>query len=180
MNAVLGRLEQLNVWLGRSVAWLTLCMVLVTFTVVLLRYLFNIGWIWLQESVTWMHAAVFMLAAAYTLADDEHVRVDIFYREAGPRYRALVDAAGSLFFLLPFALFLVWASWGYVQTSWSIREGSREAGGLAYPAVPLMKSFIPLTAGLLALQGCVILGRSLLQLQSTTDKLPAETTSKSN
>ncbi len=180
MTSFLDRLEQLNVWLGRGVAWLALCMVLVTFAVVLLRYWFNIGWIWLQETVTWMHAAVFMLAAAYTLANDEHVRVDIFYREAGPRYRALVDAVGSLFFLLPFAFFLVWSSWDYVQNSWSIHEGSREAGGLPYPAVPLMKSFIPLTAVMLALQGCVILGRSLVLLHSAQNGSPADKASKSN
>jgi len=164
MAGWLRRIEQFNVWIGRAVAWLTLAMVLVTFVVVVLRYWFDTGWIWLQETVTWMHAAVFMLAAAYTLAEDAQVRVDIFYREAGPRGRALVDAAGCLLFLLPFSVFLASASFDYVQTAWTIREGSREAGGLAYPAVPLLKSLIPLTAALLGLQGLVLLLRSLLTL----------------
>ena len=164
MLSLLDRLERLNSAIGRLVSWLTMVMVLVTFAIVVLRYLFDVGWIWLQESVTWMHAAVFMLAAAYTLAREEQVRVDIFYRDASARRRALVDATGCVLFLLPFAVFLAWSSWDYVQAAWSIREGSREAGGLPYPAVPLMKSFIPLTAMLIGLQGIVLLLRSLLVL----------------
>ncbi len=164
MQVWLTRLESINLRIGQAVAWLTLVMVLVTFAVVVLRYWFDSGWIWLQESVTWMHAAVFMLAAAYTLAQDQQVRVDVFYARAGPRRRALIDALGCLLFLLPLAIFLGWGSWDYVQTSWRITEGSREAGGLPFPAVPLMKSMIPLTAALLFTQGCVLFGRSLLLL----------------
>ena len=76
-------IDTLNRSIGRVTAWLTLAMVLVIFCVVVLRYLFDTGWIWLQESVTWMHAAVFMLGAAYTLQDDGHVREPIvaYYEE---------------------------------------------------------------------------------------------------
>lgn len=133
-------------------AWLTLPMVAVTFIVVILRYAFDLGWIWMQESVVWMHAAVFMLAAAYTLSRDEHVRVDIFYRRLDPRRRALVDIAGALLLLLPMMGFLIVSSLDYVVVSWSIREGSREAGGLPYPFVPLLKSLIPVTALLVIVQ----------------------------
>ena len=158
-------LERMNRLIGRGVAWLTVAMVVVTFGIVILRYLLDLGWIWLQESVTWMHAAVFMLAAAYTLATDEHVRVDIFYREATARQRAWIDAIGTLLFLLPFAGFLAWSSWDYVVASWQVREGSREAGGLAFPAMSLMKSFIPATAVMLFLQGLVIFARCLCTLR---------------
>ena len=71
-------ISQLSNALGKTISWLTLLMVLLTFVIVVLRKYFDLGWIWLQESVTWMHAVVFMLAAAYTLNADEHVRVDIF------------------------------------------------------------------------------------------------------
>jgi TRAP-type mannitol/chloroaromatic compound transport system permease small subunit len=138
---------------GRVVAWLALPMVCVTFLVVILRYAFDIGWIWMQESTVWMHAAVFMLAAAYTLNRDEHVRVDIFYRDMTPQRKAWVDLLGTLFFLLPVALFLMITSWDYVAVSWSIREGSPEAGGLPFPFVSILKSLIPLTSILLILQG---------------------------
>ncbi|RMF98846.1 MAG: TRAP transporter small permease subunit [Gammaproteobacteria bacterium] len=160
-QAIADRVEGLNVAIGRGVAWLTLAMVLLTVAIVVLRYLFDLGWIWLQETVTWMHAAVFMLAAAYTLARDEQVRVDIFYAAAGRRRQALIDVLGTLLFLLPFCAFLLVESWPYVLESWQIREGSREAGGLLYPAVPLLKSCIPLTAILLLLQGLATLARKL-------------------
>jgi len=139
--------------IGHLVAWLTVVMVAVTLVVVVLRYLFDLGWIWLQESVTWMHAAVFMLAAAYTLAEDEHVRVDILYRGMTLQRQAIVDLVGCVLLLIPFCIYLVWASWDYAAVSWSIREGSREAGGLPYPFPSLLKTLIPVTAVLLACQG---------------------------
>lgn len=146
-------------WTGRSVAWLTLGMVLVTFIVVLLRYVFDIGWIALQESVNYMHALVFLIGAAYTLKHNEHVRVDIFYCRLGERGRAWVDFVGGLLLLLPVCIFIIWTSWAYVLDSWSVHEGSREAGGL--PGVFLLKSAILLMAGLLILQAVAILLKSL-------------------
>jgi TRAP-type mannitol/chloroaromatic compound transport system permease small subunit len=127
------RLARISEQTGRAIAWLMLPMVAVTFLIVLLRYAFDLGWIWMQEGVTWMHAASFMLAAAYTLSHDEHVRVDIFYRKMDSRGRALVDIAGTLLLLLPMTVFLLIESFDYVLVSWSIHEGSREAGGLPYP-----------------------------------------------
>jgi len=151
-------LETVSVAVGRSVALLTVLMVLVTALVVLLRYLFGLGWIWLQESITWMHAAVFMLAAAYTLAREEHVRVDVFYREMSPRARAWVDLVGTLVLLLPVCAFLLWSSWGYVASAWGMSEGSRESGGL--PALYLLKSVLVAMPVLLGLQGVALAARS--------------------
>ena len=158
---VASAIDKLNRSVGRITAWLTLAMVLVTFCVVVLRYLFDTGWIWLQESVTWMHAAVFMLAAAYTLADDQHVRVDIFYREMSEPGRALVNALGTALFLLPLSVFLIWSSWDYASLSWEIHETSREAGGMIFPFPSIMKSFIPATAFLLLLQGIAMEARNI-------------------
>lgn len=154
--------ERLNDWIGRAVAWLTFGMVLTTFAVVLLRYLFNSGSIAVQESITYMHALVFMLGAAYTLQQDGHVRVDILYRRASLRQRAIIDLAGTLFLLLPVCGFILFISWEYVAASWSLLEGSREAGGL--PGVFLLKSAIPLMALLLVLQGLANLVRDLNRL----------------
>lgn len=140
---------------GRAASWLSLAMVAVTGVVVLLRYGFNTGWIWLQESVTYLHAAVFMLAAAWTLQEDGHVRVDIFYRDASPRRRAQVDLAGTLLFLVPVCLFLLIMAWDYVAASWRLLEGSREAGGI--PLVYLLKSLLlALPLLLLAQSTCII------------------------
>src|SRR6201996_9781768 len=89
--------------IGRAAAWCCLSIVLAEFAVVVMRYALGVGSIRLQESVLYAHAALFMLAAAWTLQVDGHVRVDIFYTQAKPRTRALVDLIGALIFLLPFA-----------------------------------------------------------------------------
>lgn len=156
MHAVSAALRAVSEITGRAIAWLTLPMVFGTFVVVLLRYQFDLGWIWMQEGITWLHAVTFMLASAYTLDRDEHVRVDVFYRGMSPRGRALTDLLGTLAFLVPMAVFIFVASYDYVAVSWAIREGSREAGGLPYPFVPLLKTVIPLTAVLVLMQGVAI------------------------
>jgi len=153
------RLYRLAETTGHASAWLTLLLVLVTFTVVVLRYVFQFGSIAMQESILYLHASVFMLGAAYTLRFEGHVRVDIFYRTFSARHKALVDLLGSLFLLLPVCIFLLWSSWGYVASAWSLREGSGEAGGLPY--VYLLKTLIPLSAFLLILQG---IGQALASL----------------
>ena len=122
--------DQINERLGQAISWLSLLMVLVTVTVVVLRYVFELGWIWLQESVTFMHAALFLVGAAYTLKHEGHVRVDIVYRKFTERGRAWVDLIGTLVFLLPVIAILLWAGLPYVAAAWSIREGSTETGGL--------------------------------------------------
>lgn len=145
-----GKIDAVNSVLGRGVSWLTLVMVLVYFLVVLLRYLFDFGSIALQESVTYMHAMVFMGAAAWTLQADGHVRVDIFYSRWSSRGRARVDLLGSLLFLLPFSAALLLFSWGYVEAAWSRHETSAEPGGL--PWVYLLKTMILVMAVQLILQ----------------------------
>lgn len=136
--------------IGQAVAWLTLIMVVLTFSIVVFRYGLNQGWIWLQESVTYMHATVFMLAAAWAFQADEHVRVDIFYREKSSRHKAWVNLVGTLVFLVPFCIFMLAIGWDYVAPSWSAMEGSREAGGL--PLVFALKSLILVLPSLLLIQ----------------------------
>ena len=74
-------------------------MVIITALVVLLRYGFNIGFIWMQESVRFMYAAVFLICAGYTLLEDKHVRVDVFYQKMSPQNKALVDIIGTILLL---------------------------------------------------------------------------------
>lgn len=167
LNNVAVTIDRLNGWLGETVSWLTLVMVVVTFVIVVLRYVFQLNWIWLQESVIYMHALVFMVGAAYTFRDNEHVRVDIFYRGFSEWGKAVVNLLGGVILLLPMVLFLFWVSGGYVLDSWALGEGSREAGGL--PLVFIMKSYIPLMAGLLFLQGVSSILHSLLTLSRGRD-----------
>jgi TRAP-type mannitol/chloroaromatic compound transport system permease small subunit len=159
MERLIRKLDALAEATGRLVSWATLLMVLITFAVVLLRYLFDTGWIAMQESVTWLHATVFMLGSAYTLKHGGHVRVDIFYQKLGARGKAWVNLLGTLFLLFPVTLFILWVSWDYVAESWKVWEGSREAGGL--PGVFLLKSLILLLPLSLLIQGLLLVLKSL-------------------
>ncbi|MEX0921176.1 MAG: TRAP transporter small permease subunit [Rhodovibrionaceae bacterium] len=155
-------IDMLNEFIGKWVAWLALLMVLVQFIVVLMRYVFGMGSIAMQESIIYMHGILFMLGAGYTLLHDGHVRVDIFYREASPRHKAKVDIFGVLAFLLPVCL-LIWIySWPYVQSAWRVYEGSKETSGIQ--GVFLLKTIVLVFCVLVALQGIALLIRSLAVL----------------
>ena len=145
------RIDRLTTAIGRAVAWLALVVVLLQFALVVARYQFGLGSIWMTETVIYAHATLFMLAAAWTLKAGGHVRVDIFYSEASPRTRARIDLVGALLLLLPFALVLIWLSVPYAARSWAILERSHESSGL--PIVYALKTLIPLFAVLMALQG---------------------------
>jgi TRAP-type mannitol/chloroaromatic compound transport system permease small subunit len=162
LRTLVGLIDRYTERCGSLLAWLCLAMTLVTCAVVLLRYGFSIGSVASQESVTYMHACLFMLAAAFTLKRGGHVRVDIFYRTYSARTKAWVDALGTIIFLLPFCIFIIGSSWQFVSDAWAIREGSAEPGGI--PAIYLLKTLIPLLAFNLALQGLAELLRNALFL----------------
>jgi TRAP-type mannitol/chloroaromatic compound transport system permease small subunit len=155
---------------GEWAAWLALGMVLVTFAVVVLRYAFDIGSIALQESVTYMHAVLFMLGIAYTLGRNGHVRVDILYERLSRRGRARVDLIGTLLLLIPVCVLISWLGWAYVAESWRVQEASRETGGL--PAVYLLKSLILIMPILLLAQGLSNALRNWLFLAGMEEALP--------
>ena len=151
MIPIADRIDRLTTAVGRTVAWLALVVVLLEFALVVARYVFALGSIWASETVIYAHATLFMLAAAWTLKAGGHVRVDVFYAEASPRKKAIVDLVGSLLLLLPFMLVLIWLSVPYAARSWAILERSQESSGL--PLVFVLKTLIPLFAALMALQG---------------------------
>ncbi|MBA6417531.1 TRAP transporter small permease subunit [Colwellia sp. 6M3] len=161
-NKFVQTIDTITELLGKAVAWLTLLMVLLTFSIVVLRYGFNLGWIGMQESVFYFHGIVFMLGAAYTLKHDGHVRVDIFYQKYSPKQKALLNLFGSVILLLPVCIFIFFISLDYVLSSWNIMESSPEAGGL--PLVYLNKSLILLLAITLSLQGLAEIVRNILML----------------
>lgn len=151
---------------GHTVAWLTLFMVVATFVIVVFRYVFDLGFIWLQELLVWMHGVVFMLGAAYTLQQEQHVRVDIFYRTMSARKQAWVNLLGVVFFVFPLCLFFFIESWDYARAAWSVNEVSRDAGGLPYPAIPLLKSILLVMPIAVALQGLSLLLTSLQNMRA--------------
>lgn len=163
LAALVRAIDRANEAIGRAVSWLSLAMVLTASFVVVARYGFAWGRVWLQESYVWLHGILFMFGAGYTLRHDGHVRVDIFYRPASERFKAWVDLLGALFLLAPVALLVLFVSWPYVVQSWLGLEASREAGGL--PGLYLLKTVILLFCGLILAQGLALAGRSLLVLK---------------
>jgi TRAP-type mannitol/chloroaromatic compound transport system permease small subunit len=159
--AISSLIDRISISIGRATAWLTLAMVVVTFLIVIIRYIFDSGFIWLQESLVWMHAVVFMLGAAYTLQMEEHVRVDIFYRDMSEQRRAWVNFLGIILFVWPLCVFFIVTALSYAGASWSLHEVSLNAGGLPYPAIPLLKTVLIIMPVAVALQGLSLLLRSL-------------------
>ncbi|MDP6535902.1 MAG: TRAP transporter small permease subunit [Gammaproteobacteria bacterium] len=151
MQRVIDLIDNIIEHIGRTTSWLTLAMVLLVVVIVTLRYVFQVGSIALQESVMYVNALIFTLGAAYTLKEQGHVRVDIFYSRLSQRSKALVDLLGAVIFLLPSAVFIVWVSWDYVSVAWRIRESSADPSGLPY--VYFLKATIVVLAGLLIVQG---------------------------
>jgi TRAP-type mannitol/chloroaromatic compound transport system permease small subunit len=163
LETLADRIDRLNAAIGRGAAWLALVIVMLQFALVVARYVFSLGSIWLSETVIYAHAALFLLAAAWTLQLGGHVRVDIFYVDARPRTKAWIDLIGALALLFPVMLVLLWLSWPYAARSWAVLERSQEASGL--PLVFVLKSFIPAFAVLMALQGVAQVARAVLVLR---------------
>ena len=163
MEKLANTIDKLNAAIGRGAAWLALVIVVLQFALVVARYVFSLGSIWLSETVIYAHAALFLLAGAWTLQLGGHVRVDIFYADARPRTKAWIDLIGALALLFPVMLVLLWLSWPYAARSWAVLERSQEASGL--PLVFVLKSFIPAFAVLMALQGVAQVARAAIVLR---------------
>ncbi|MCY4094514.1 MAG: TRAP transporter small permease subunit [Gammaproteobacteria bacterium] len=153
--------------MGKSVAMLVLFMAVLTLVIVVLRYVFDIGSIALQESVLYMHATLIMLGLSYALQTDSHVRVDIVYARLKPNVKRLINLGGHALFLIPFAILLIVYSWDYVLASWRVQESSPEVGGI--PGIYLLKSLIPLSATLLILQSLCEIARLLFGSRQAID-----------
>lgn len=160
--ALVRGINRFSDWTGRFVSWFVLAIVLITFVVVVMRYVFNTGSVFMQESVLYFHNYVIMLGAAYALLKGAHVRVDIFYRPMSDRKKAWVDLMGFLFLLLPTCAFIFYIAWDYVAASWAIMEGSQEAGGV--DARYIFKTSILLMPALVIIQGLAEALKALLTL----------------
>ena len=136
---------------GRVVSWFVLAIVVITFVVVVMRYVFDLGSVFLQESILYFHNYVIMLGAAYAFLKGAHVRVDILYRPMTAKKKAWVDLLGFFLLLLPTCLFIFYISWEYVAFSWQLSEGSQESGGIN--ARYIFKTSILLMPVLMIVQG---------------------------
>lgn len=157
-------IDNVTTRLAQAAMWLTLAMVLMTVAIVILRYAFEIGAIPLQESVMYMHGIVFLIGIPYGVRQNTHVRVDIFYTRLAPRHQTLIDLFGHVTFLLPLATFIMISSWPYTLASWRVLEGSAEVGGI--PAIFLLKTLIPVAAGLLLAQSIAEILKKIWMLRA--------------
>jgi TRAP-type mannitol/chloroaromatic compound transport system permease small subunit len=166
-------IQSFSEWSGRLISWLVLALVLVISYDVAMRYLLQEGSVALQELEWHLFALIFLLAAAYTLKHDAHVRVDVFYRSRfmTDRRRAWVDLLGGLLFLVPFCLLLISGSIPFVSSSFGMLEGSPDPGGLPFRFV--LKAAIPLGFLLLLLQGIAIMMRCACVLLRPEEKTAA-------
>lgn len=165
-------ISRLNGLIGRVLAWFAVAIVVICFTVVVMRYAFRTGSVALQDLYVWLNGAMFMGIAGYTLLRNGHVRVDIFYREAAVRTKAIVDIAGSLLFVAPFVAVLTVWSLPYVQRSWALREGSANFGGM--PGLFVLKSFLLVFSAVVALQALAVVFRGILVLADREAMLPPD------
>lgn len=137
--------KSINIF-GKYISYLIPLMTLLMIVVIVSRYFFGIGQTGLQELVMYFHALIFLGCAGYAFNNDEHVRVDIFYREASVKYKNFINLVLGIIFLLPVTFVIAFYSIELIAMSWKIQETSTEAGGLGY--VFVQKTFIflfPLT-----------------------------------
>ncbi|MGW8193872.1 MAG: TRAP transporter small permease subunit [Desulforhopalus sp.] len=167
LNKLATWIDALNTIIGKGVSWLTLLMAIVMFITVILRYVFSMGWVWMQETVVFMHGFIFMLAGGYTLLADEHVRIDIIYRPLSEKKKAVINIIGTLFLLFPTCFVIFYYGYPYVSASWSIFEPSSETGGL--PGIFLLKSAILAFPVLVGLQGLSKMIRAIETLKQPTN-----------
>ena len=169
LRKTVGLLDGISEWTGRVVSWCVFCLVLITAWDVFARDVFHSGSVAVQELEWHIFSVTFLLAAGYTLKHDAHVRVDIVYARLGAKAKALVDFAGSLLFLIPFCALVVYSSLGFVESSWAVREGSGDPGGL--PARYALKAMIPLGFSLLLLQGVSMALSSLTRIFTVSEDM---------
>lgn len=156
-------INRFNEKIGVIASWLTALLVLVVSYDVIVRYLIGESSVGLQEFEWHLFALIFLLAAAYTLKIDEHVRVDVFYVKLSPKKKAWINLLGSVFFLIPFCVMVIISSQDFIEISVRVNETSPDAGGL--PARYILKAVIPLSFLLLLVQGIALAFKSFLEIK---------------
>jgi TRAP-type mannitol/chloroaromatic compound transport system permease small subunit len=157
MQQLANWIDQLNERIGKAVSWLTLALVMLVFGNVFLRYVLNAPKAWAKELEWHLFALIFLLAAGYSFKHNRHVRVDLFYEKMTSADRTKVDHWGTIIFLLPWCLVLMYTGWTSAMDAYSFNERSPEAGGL--PNLWLIQFAIPFGMLLLFLQGVALLLR---------------------
>ena len=174
ITSIVTFIDKFNSTIGKGVSWLSGLLVVVVCYDVFTRYFLRKSSVAVQELEWHIFAILFLVAAAWALKEDSHVRVDVFYTHLPPRGKALINLLGSILFLLPFALLILWTSKGFVTMSYVIHETSPDPGGLPYRF--LLKAMVPTGFFLILLQGislalrsfCTLIGKPIKSLDPVT------------
>ena len=142
-------IDRLTATIGKGVSWLIVLAAVISAGNAIIRKLLDISSNAWLETQWWLFAIAFLLAAPWTLAQNEHIRIDILNNRMAPKTRDWIDIVGHSLFLIPMALLLIWTSWHFFWTSYAQNEQSWNAGGL--PQWPI-KALIPIAFTLLLLQ----------------------------
>ena len=164
LNRFVEFVNKINSTIGKYTSWLTTALVLVVVFDVITRYVFNESSVAIQELEWHLFAILFLMGSAYTLQNDDHVRVDLFYSKFNAKQKAWLNILGTTIFLIPFTLLIIYASQNYVLNSFALNESSPDPGGL--PARYILKAFIPLSFLFLLLQGISLLFKSILEIKN--------------
>ncbi len=157
-------IDRLNTQLGKAISWLTLVLMLIVCYDVFTRYALKESSVALQELEWHLFAIIFLMAAAYTLIVDDHVRVDVIYTTLSERKQAWINLIGSLIFLIPFCIVVIISTKNFVSLSFMMRETSPDAGGL--PARYIIKGMIPVSFVFLLLQGIALAFKSIITIKT--------------
>ena len=166
MQRLVNFIDSVNTSISRLVSLLILLMVVITFIIVVMRYAFGYGFVWMQELLLWFHGIVLMSGISYTMLDNQHVRVDVLYRNFNKKKKAKIEIINILFFVMPLSIYLIYISQNFVGISWEVQEISRDSGGLPFPAIPLIKTMLIVMPTLLSIQGLSILYKNIKLMRS--------------
>lgn len=161
------RIDRFHRYVGYGAQWMLLAMLMLMVASVLQRYALAWNPVWQQELIQWLHAAVFLLAAPFALAQNRHVRVDVFYARFSARQKAWIELLGALLLTVPVCAVLGWVATDFILSSWSIAEGSREPGGL--PGVFMVKTLIWAWCGLMGLAALAQILHAIALLQRPSE-----------
>ncbi len=168
MKKYIAAVDSLNERIGNGISWMTFLLVLVVCFDVVTRYIFKSSSVGVQELEWHIFAVIFLMGGAYTLKHEKHVRVDIFYSRMNERKQALINLAGTVLFLIPFCLLIIFSSSDFVWNSFSIGESSPDPGGLPFRFI--LKAVLPLSFFFILLQGISLLFKSILILLNPEKK----------
>lgn len=168
MKKIAEIINNFNAFFGKAISWLSFILVLIVTGDVVSRYIFNASSVAVQELEWHIFAALFLLGATYTLRVDDHVRVDVMYSLLNNRKKAWINLIGTIVFLIPFCLLVIYTSYRFVYNSWLFGEISPDPGGL--PARYIIKSVLPLSFLLLLIQGISMFLTSLINIMKLEDK----------